>query len=382
MRNRQYWYYAVLDQAFSVVLSVLDSNVSLNANFESKSTCVQTLERKNDMTERCSTLVTLLLSALMLTLAPAARAGFVVSTLGVAGPNNYALLTLSGTTDLTINGPCGGGAGTCVGPSTANVTGNVGVLGTNTGVLSPNASSGFNAINGNLYFASSAACNSVSCPEINGSINQINGNGSNIFVNQATAGVDLDAAAAAAISASSTFSGLTNSSPNTTVSSTTSVSGTGTTTINALNTITVVDLTNFNLGNGGLLILNGTAADQFVINLPASDWGGFQGVVEETGGLTADDVVFNVTGSGTLNSSGGSNSAVLNGIILAPSASIGFAPGRFVGELIAGGPSVHLVSGAQVLGTPSAVPEPAFGAFFLTVLLGLYGLLRRAKARS
>src|SRR2546423_11348209 len=77
---------------------------------------------------------------LVLSFAPSAHAGFVVNTLGAAGPSHYALLALgaspsgfspgstSGTTDLSINGPCGAGSGVnCISGATANVTGNVGM---------------------------------------------------------------------------------------------------------------------------------------------------------------------------------------------------------------------------------------------------------------
>ena len=211
---------------------------------------------------------------LILSLAPSAHAGFVVNTLGAAGPSNYALLALgaspsgfspgstTGTTDLSINGPCGAGSGiNCINGSTANVTGNVGMADPN-GKLSPNASSGFNAIDGNLFLAASQASN-----PINGSLNQINGNGSGIFYSQ-----DLSAANTAAFNASTTFAALA-------ASSGTPTSVTGTTTINAVsgsNTTTVVNLSSFNLGNGKILTLNGSAGDQFVINVSASDFSTLQ----------------------------------------------------------------------------------------------------------
>src|SRR5579864_2055174 len=79
----------------------------------------------------------LLLPALAVLFVPAAHAGFIVTTLGAAGPANWAILAMNGTS-LTIgmNGP-----GTSVG--------NVGVA---SGNLALNGSAG-PEINGNLYFA-------------------------------------------------------------------------------------------------------------------------------------------------------------------------------------------------------------------------------------
>jgi hypothetical protein len=155
----------------------------------------------------------------------------------------------------------------------------------------------------------------------------------------------------------------------------------GNTTLNGGPGTNVLNVSGINLGNGQALTLNGPAGSQFVIN----DSGGFtlnSGQINLTGGLTPSDVVINLTGTGpAAQTSGGlNNESVINGILLAPSRSIGFAPGLVNGELIAGGQSVHLVSGASVNG-PHVVPAPPG-----LILMGLGGLaylgsLVRARRR-
>jgi len=124
-----------------------------------------------------------------------------------------------------------------------------------------------------------------------------------------------------------------------------------------------VDISSLNLGNGQALTLNGPPGSQFVIN----DSGNFilnSGMINLTGGLTDNDVVFNVTATGNaIQTSGGlNNEAVVNGILLAPNSGVALAPGLINGELIAGGSTIHLVSGASIVDTtPTTVttPEPA-----------------------
>ena len=64
------------------------------------------------------------------------------------------------------------------------------------------------------------------------------------------------------------------------------------------------------------------------------------------------------------------NESVVNGILLAPNSGIAFAPGLINGEAIAGGNTIHFVSGASVNTPPNVVPVPPS-----VVLLGLGGLV-------
>jgi hypothetical protein len=174
--------------------------------------------------------------AFVLTNAHETRADYISSELGPAGPSNYAILALSGTNNLQMNGP-------------GTTTGNVGINSAiNAGLNSSNHPR--IAINGNVYLATGA---SVSNPA------QVNGT---IFTNQNST---LGAANTAAVNAASDFSKL---SPTTSI---TTGPG-GNLVLNAApnaNGVTVASVPNgINLGNGQTLTLNGPAGSQFVINSP------------------------------------------------------------------------------------------------------------------
>ncbi len=265
---------------------------------------------------------------------PVARAGFVEDTLASAGPVNYAILALNGAQDIALNGP-------------GQTQGNVGV---SSGTLSLNGSAG-PEVNGNVYLAAGATISTGNGTQVTGAV----------FTNLNLSRANTDATNAAA-----TFAALTPTSNLGAI--------TGTTTVTGSAGINVIDISNLNLGNGQTLTLNGPAGAQFVIN----DTGGLtlnSGHINVSGGVTATDVVINVEGTGSqLQTSGGlNNESVINAILLAPHRSIGFAPGLINGELIAGGQSIHLVSGASVITPPtSVVPEidPGSAASALALLCG------------
>ena len=185
-------------------------------------------------------------------------------------------------------------------------------------------------------------------------------------------GVNLSSDVSVAKSASAAFAAL---------STTQSVSGnqiSGTTTINAANPggRNVIDLSGITL-TGQVLTLNATAGSEFVLN----DSGAMtltSGEVVLTGGLTANDVVFNDTGTGGVTMTGGA----LNGIILAPDSSVTVTSGLVNGEII-GGDSITLTSG-QVVDTPVPAPAPVLGtglpAFALVGGCFLLARLLRRKA--
>jgi choice-of-anchor A domain-containing protein len=292
------------------------------------------------------------LTLLIAGLAPSAKADFVSSTLGTAGPSNYAILATGTNVTVGLNVP--------------NVTGIVGNVGLATGgdlaANNTNATSPGNEVNGNVYFqgasnfGGSGGCASIPTCLVTGGI----------FTMQSQIGT----AITDANSASLTFAALAATSGVTSI--------TGNMTINATGSVTVVDLTNFNLGNATKLTLNGSAGDQFIVNVPASDWNTLQGQVVETGGVSANDVVINVTGAGNLHFSGGGNAAGIDGILLAESADISMSPGFINGELIAGGTSIQIVSGGEVHNVPT-VPEPRYTSFIVVGLLAAIALMQKKR---
>ena len=286
-----------------------------------------------------------LLVCFLASLAEPCAASLILNDLGAAGPGNWAILVGPNTTDFALNGP-------------GTTYGNVGYDGSKTMQL--NASGGHEAIDGNLYLAFGASVNDTT--QVTGSV----------FSNFAALSSDWQDA----LNASADFTGM---------AATQSVPGGsihGSMTINSAGATNVIDLSSLNLGNGQVLTLNGSASDQFIINVT----GNFvlnSGKILLTGGLTDDDVVFNVTLSGNaVSTSGGlSNESMINGILLAPNSGIAMAPGLIHGELIAGGQTVHLVSGASVVAPPPGpgVPEPATYLLLGGGLLGLGCFARKGR---
>ena len=281
------------------------------------------------------------------------RADYISNTLGTAGPSNFSLLALSGASDIALNGP-GTTRGT-VGITTGNLQLN----------SSNNAPVSNTAIVGNLYLGNTATVNNTS--QVQGSV----------FTNQSgfLSQPNIDARAA-----STAFANLA-----ATPGTPTSVNGN--TTINgSAGAVTVANLSGINLGNGQALTLNGPAGSQFVINSPSMTLN--SGKVNLTGGVTPNNVVFNLTGGpgNNLQSSGGlNNESVINGVVLDPNGSVGLSPGQINGELISGGQSIHLVSGANVNNVPTpptpSVPEPASMVLALLGACGMAGVGWRGSRR-
>lgn len=275
----------------------------------------------------------------MIVLASSARASFVADTLGPAGPGFWAILTGPNTTDIALNGP-------------GTTTGNVGVSSPN-GNVQLNASSGHKAIDGNLVLQAGATVNNTA--QVTGSVST-----------QDLSGIWQDA-----VNAASTFTGLAPTSNLRAITSAQTITvGAG---------LNVLDASIINL-NQSVLTFNGPAGAQVVVNISNNlTLNGAQ--IELTGGLTPMDIVFNVEGPGSdLHTSGGLNQeSIITGILLAPDRNIAFAPGEVDGELIAGGQSVHLVSGGSAVGVTNTVPEPATTGLLAAGLM-LCAFVRRRMA--
>ncbi len=267
-----------------------------------------------------------------------ASADFISTELGAAG--NFAVLDINSNGNVSISGPAPPGS----------ILGNVGVLGTSSGNFSD---SGVPLI-GSLYLGGSQTAN------FSGGALPIGG----VLTDQ---GALLSSAASSAAKASSAFSALT---PTQTVSGS---QITNTTTITAGNPggLNVINLSSITLGNGAVLTLSGSAGTEFILN----DSGGMalnSADIVLAGGLTANDVVFNVTGNNVQASGGLLNESVLAGTILAPNENVQLSPGSFAGSIISGG-NINIASGANVSGVNGA-PAPLIGASIPSFLI-LGGLL-------
>jgi choice-of-anchor A domain-containing protein len=216
-------------------------------------------------------------------------------------------------------------------------------------LVSPaNRTPGSHPITGNLFYGTSATGISSATGQVTGSITE----------NQAL----LTMAATDARDASSTFAGLPSTLPNTSMS--------GTTTINLAPGVNVADLTGgINLGGSDVLTLNGPAGSEIILNTGSLTLN--SGRIVLTGGLTPGDVVFNLTGTSAVATSGGLNQeSVLTGIVLAPLAQVHLTPGAVTGEIIAGD-NINIASGGSIKG----VPEPSPMAFFGVGAIGLMGVM-------
>jgi hypothetical protein len=133
----------------------------------------------------------------------------------------------------------------------------------------------------------------------------------------------------------------------------------------------------------GSITLSGGASNLFIINTTTLQ---LNSAVTLEGGVTANDVLFNVTGSNSVSLSG-----TLSGTFLVPTAMVSFGGGGSLTGAILDGQTVSVDFNAQTATTINsdtfsglavvAAPEPAplVKAISGLVTVGLWGLVRRKK---
>ena len=255
-------------------------------------------------------------------------------SLGDAG--DYAILEIgSGNVSLAAAPPNG------------SISGNVGAV---CGNLSDGGSL---PITGNVNLGSAATSSGLS-GNVSGSINT---------------GFNLSSAVSAALSASSTAAGMASSG-----------GGSGISSINLANNVTlnlkpgVYNLSDFKLQNGDLVNL--AAGGTYVFNISGTLSLNSAKVLAATG-LSAANVLFNITSSQGVGFSGGlNNESIFDGTILAPDAQVSLTPGSVEGAIISG-ENINIASGGSVQGGGQNVPDAGSTILLLGAACGCLALLSR-----
>ena len=218
----------------------------------------------------------------------------------------------------------GSGPGVNVMSSGANIWGDVAFAGSGNSNLS-----GFGSIRGDVVSSSSGSTVRSSTFAISGSI--LNNQNSNLV--QGVSDAHSASNSAFALTASAGYP--------TTINQNTSLLLNDTT----LSHTVVLQLTDFVLSGTAALTLQGTAATTYIINVTNKFSLSGSSVVQLTGGLTADNVLFNVRGAGDATMS---SSSLLNGILLATDRTAKLSGSATVyGQVIANKISLAGVSSVQ-----------------------------------
>jgi len=145
----------------------------------------------------------------------------------------------------------------------------------------------------------------------------------------------------------------------------------------------VFTTTSVNLNNASILTISGSASDYVVVNVTDNN-PAFNGQIILTGGITSDQVLFNMFGGNYVTHTGGPtltispNGQTTTGTFLDPNGGMQFNHGLLNGRFFGGDvQNQQIVSGASIF-APANIPEPT--SLALAGLAGALCLLRKRAA--